>query len=263
MNGKCRGRPIFTLIELLVVITIVTILAALLLPALHKARESSRRINCLNNTRTIAQGMTLYADANQSFFPFREDVSQPSGQKFWYEHVYQMLTGSKMDFEGTPGSRFFPRAPFYKCPSVMVSPSVNISYQTFHYGKNDYLGSTPASIGTATAPVKSVRIKRPSAVVAAADSDDDGYYGTIVNGAVYLPGNRHGDRTPMAFADGHAEVAVTKEYLAPGVVYGFMDDQSGASLLRSSNSSVGTSSWPVELLRKWGARGGGYDYLTK
>lgn len=59
----------FTLIELLVVIAIVATLAALLMPALGKAREAGRRVHCMNNLRQHGIAWYLYLDDHNQFFP--------------------------------------------------------------------------------------------------------------------------------------------------------------------------------------------------
>jgi prepilin-type N-terminal cleavage/methylation domain-containing protein/prepilin-type processing-associated H-X9-DG protein len=63
----------FTLIELLVVIAIIAILAAMLLPALARAKESGKRIACLNNLRQLGLAAQMYAGDSQGFYPPRSN----------------------------------------------------------------------------------------------------------------------------------------------------------------------------------------------
>ncbi|MBS1368340.1 MAG: DUF1559 domain-containing protein [Lentisphaeria bacterium] len=66
---KSRKRTCFTLIELLVVIAIIAILAAMLLPALTRAREKARNSDCMNKFRQLGLASAMYIDDNGSWIP--------------------------------------------------------------------------------------------------------------------------------------------------------------------------------------------------
>ncbi len=74
-----RAHAGFTLIELLVVIAIIAILAGMLLPALAKAKETGKRIACINQLHQLALAASMYVDENEGSYPVRELGQAPGG----------------------------------------------------------------------------------------------------------------------------------------------------------------------------------------
>lgn len=128
-------RRSFTLIELLVVIAIIAILAGILLPALGKARERGRQIACVNNMRTIYQGLMFYVDDSQGWLPYTKSD--------YGEYVYSLLKYISQDLHGgEPSSMTYKRVSFGAPKGVFFCPIQAAPQSSRVWGGGAATGST-------------------------------------------------------------------------------------------------------------------------
>ena len=142
MVGKITNRRrlaskelAFTLIELLVVIAIIAILAAMLLPVLARAKESGKRIACINNLRQLNLALRMYVDDNQGAYPPRIETNS------WPNHFYDNY-GKNINILLCPTDIAILSDP----ATVGSSPSNNVADASprsyFINGWNDYFQSS-------------------------------------------------------------------------------------------------------------------------
>ena len=220
-----RKRNGFTLIELLVVVAIIAILAAMLLPALSRAKEKARAAVCMNNLKQLGLAFHLYTlDYNgylptvAAFYIWNSSTAPPLVQIWfmyggaygytWEYHLHPYINKNRPDTQNES------KTDLWRCPSGFVDTKQRRSPPFLHYGMNSRFGG----IGSLSYN-KLDRITQSSNTVLAGDST----MGNSANRGPYLyPRNyagsiyarvsdRHNGGGNILWVDGHVSWAAAND----------------------------------------------------
>jgi prepilin-type N-terminal cleavage/methylation domain-containing protein/prepilin-type processing-associated H-X9-DG protein len=215
-QSTCRSA--FTLIELLVVIAIIAILAAMLLPALGKAKSKAHQIACLNNQKQMGLATMMYQGDNQDKFPAGVRLISGNPALMLQPGVWPTALLEYIGQKST-WALGMPQPGVYLCPAEKNPGDANM-YFVDHYMANAHvIRETDGNDVSMKTPLKSTQIQAASEIMlfgekAPGDWDHNrtademnknaiGKWAQVPKGADPKGLTRHSGNSNMTAADGH------------------------------------------------------------
>jgi len=202
-DGKRKG---FTLIELLVVIAIIAILAAMLLPALSKARERARAAVCMNNLKQMYLGIAMYVNNYNDWMPLTQGPGYspdlPYSTPTWISRIHPYIAGKP------PSTNYLSKIFFCPSGNDEIYDANGIGGNYMYPAWLGYYGIYPTY--PFYGPRKLGRCRKPSECAVVIDGKNKSLsrcnydFSEATNARNYID-LRHFGANNVLFADGHAE----------------------------------------------------------
>ncbi len=197
----------FTLIELLVVIAIIAILAAMLLPALSKAKQKAWSSNCLSNLKQVGLGLRMFADDSEDRFPMSGEsirwnyLDPNAATNGWMQQIFPYVQSTNA----------------FHCPgNAQLPPSHQSPFNYFNGVRAAYVAAS-----FQRAAVNSRQIQFAAAYVLSGDTIDNAQFflrddddkddysqncvGGKINGSPSVDWQAHNQGQNLLFSDGHTQ----------------------------------------------------------